>query len=237
MEQDRKDAITQLLARIGILDPQEATIELCNHALTHRSHGGWPRSNERLEFLGDRVLNLVVARYCYDNPQLFDEGKMSRRMEFTKNRHLGAIVPTLGIGFEDVDLILRGKGTHLTTRIIAGAFEALTGALYLRCGMEKTRALLLGLLTDELEHFDPNTNFKGVLQEYLMKRGEGVPEYREIAKIGPDNDRTFLYKVTVKGKTGEGQGRSKTEAEQMAARQVLEKLGLVRGDGSLSLGK
>jgi ribonuclease-3 len=227
MEKVREEVIIQLLHRIGIPDPQEETIELCNRALTHRSYAGWDHSFERLEFLGDRVLNLMVARYLYDHPKLFSEGKMSRRMEFTKNRHLGAIIPTCCIDFQNSNLILRGKGTHLTTRIIASAFEALAGALYLRCGMKRTHALLVALLADELEHFDPDTNFKGILQEYLMKRREGVPEYREIAKTGPDNDRVFIYQVAVESKIGEGKGRSITEAQQMAAWVILKKLGII----------
>jgi ribonuclease-3 len=227
MERDRKQVITKLLHHIGIAEPLDETIELSNQALTHRSYAGWERSFERLEFLGDRVLNLVVARYFFDNPQLFSEGKMSRRMEFTKNKHLGAIVPTICIDFKSPDLILRGKGTHLTTRIIASAFEALAGALYIRCGMKRTYALLIALLSDELEHFDPDTNYKGILQEYQMEREEKVPEYHEIAKIGPDNDRIFTYRVIIGGRTGEGTGRSKTEAQQEAAREMLIKLRII----------
>jgi ribonuclease-3 len=227
MEADRIGVITGLLLHIGIPDPEEGTIELCNRALTHRSYTGWDHSFERLEFLGDRVLNLVVARYLYDHPQLLSEGKMSRRMEFTKNKHLGAIVPTLNIGFEHPDLILRGKGTPLTTRIIAGAFEALAGTLYIRCGMKRTYNVLVAILADELEQFNPDTNYKGILQEYLMKKKEGMPEYSEISKIGPDNDRIYVYQVTLPGHGGRGEGRSKTEAQQRAAREVLENLGII----------
>ncbi|MDD1678182.1 MAG: putative dsRNA-binding protein [Methanomicrobiales archaeon] len=228
MEWDRKRRVLQLLTHIGVPDPKDEIIEMCDRALTHRSYAGWDRSYERLEFLGDRVLNLVVARFFYENPQILTEGRMSRRMEFTKNRHLGAIIPTLAIGFEDPDLILRGRGTPLTTRIIAGAFEALVGALYLRCGMMMTYSLLEKLLGPELEHFDPDTNFKGILQEHLMKQGKGLPDYQEIDVAGPNNDRTFTYRVIVEGRTGRGTGRSKTEAQQMAAENVLNKLGIAR---------
>ena len=231
MEENRIKELEELLFRpeIGLKAISSEDLELYDKALTHRSaappEAGFTApeiNNERLEFLGDRVLNLIVAEYLYLADHL-SEGEMTQRMEVTMNQNLAAIVPTMGIGLES--LIRLGPGQEPNSRIIAGAFEAFIGALYLNLGMRQTKKIVVGLLSDEIKNFSAERNHKKKLQEYLQKHHRPIPVYKFTAQNGPDHRPIFTYHVMIEGRVyGEGIGSSKAEATQNAAQSALEKI-------------
>ncbi|MDH7509665.1 MAG: putative dsRNA-binding protein [Methanolinea sp.] len=213
-------------------DPSPAALALYTTAFTHKSfareHGSAdePVSDfEALEFLGDRVLNLVVAEYIFrQSPE--NEGEMAEKMEFVRNSHLFSIVSSLGTDFPG--MIRLGSHQKLTSRIVASAFESFLGAYFLDRRFETTRSFLLGLLGDELGNFIPFMNYKKRLQEHIQKTSRHIPIYERIAKEGPDHAPVFTYKVSVAGFVlGTGKGITKTQATQDAARNALCSLGLL----------
>jgi ribonuclease-3 len=208
-------------------------ISLLEHALAHRSwcgeqEGGAP-SNERLEFLGDAVLGLVVARYSYERFPYFPEGMLAKvRSAVVNARVLAEVAESLGVG----DELLLGKGEEASggrgkASILADAFEAILGAVYLDAGWDAAEALILRQLADgiaragaEPDDFD----HKSRLQERSVRDGEGTPRYVVVGS-GPDHDRSYVAEVFVAGTlVGEGAGRSKKDAEQAAARNAWEAL-------------
>jgi ribonuclease-3 len=206
---------------------------LLDHALAHRSwcgeqDGGAP-SNERLEFLGDAVLGLIVARYTFDAYPNFPEGKLAKvRSAVVNARVLAQVAERLGVG----EVLLLGRGEETTggrskASILADAFEAILGAIYLDAGWEAAEILVLRELRDaiataarEPDDFD----HKSRLQEKAVRDGDGTPHYVIIGS-GPDHDRLYVAEVLLAGNVrGTGQGRSKKEAEQEAARNAWEGL-------------
>ena len=219
---------------LGSGEISSESLDLYDRALTHSSfvrekeqfqsqETGSLEDNERLEFLGDRVLNLIVAEFLFchfDEP----EGKLTPRMEFTRNKNLGALVNSMDIGIED--LILVGENQSSTPGIIADAFEAFIGALFLDRGFDKTREVVLSLISDEIESFSPEKNYKKKLQEILQKQNRPLPVYSLIRKRGKDHQPEFTYRVTTDGNiSGEGSGSSKAEATQNAALDALRHMG------------
>jgi ribonuclease III len=208
-------------------------IGLLQHALAHRSwcgeqEGGAP-SNERLEFLGDAVLGLVVARYSYERYPHFPEGMLAKiRSAVVNARVLAQVADRLGVG----EVLLLGKGEESSggrakASILADAFEAILGAVYLDAGWEAAELLILRELRDaitaagrEPDDFD----HKSRLQEMAVRNGEGTPRY-VIEGSGPDHDRSYEAEVLIGGTSrGFGVGRSKKDAEQEAARNAWEGL-------------
>lgn len=221
-------ALTVLQARLGCaVDPH-----LLDLALTHRSHafeaGGLPH-NERLEFLGDSVLGLVVTDALYTGWPDLAEGQLARlRAAVVNSKALAGVARSLDIGSH---LRLgRGEqtsGGHDKDRILADCMEALLGAVYVDRGMavatRVVRALFDPLLV-EAASSRSGADWKTVLQEIAAERGLTSPEYR-VAHTGPDHDRLFSAEVIVGGeRLGSGTGRSKKEAEQQAAREAGEGL-------------
>jgi ribonuclease-3 len=208
-------------------------ITLLQHALAHRSwcgeqDGGAP-SNERLEFLGDAVLGLAVARYTYQTYPDFPEGMLAKvRSAVVNARVLAQVAERLGVG--EVLLLGRGEetsGGRAKASILADAFEAILGAVYLDAGWDAAEILVLRELRDliaaaclEPDDFD----HKSRLQELAVHNGEGTPRYVVIGS-GPDHDRTYSAEVYLAGtRRGGGAGRSKKDAEQEAARDAWEGL-------------
>jgi ribonuclease-3 len=213
-----------LLEALGV----EIGAELLTLALTHRSyayeHGGLP-TNERLEFLGDSVLGIIVTERLYrDHPEL-PEGQLAKLRASVVNMHaLAGVAATLsehGLGA----YISLGRGEELTggrekASILADATEALIGAVYLEHGLETARSLVHRLFGDLLQGaplLGAGLDWKTSLQELTASEGLGVPEYR-IAEEGPDHLKTFTATAVVGGRElGSGDGRTKKEAEQKAA--------------------
>ncbi len=208
-------------------------LSLLQHALAHRSwcgeqEGGAP-SNERLEFLGDAVLGLVVARYSYDRYPEFPEGKLAKvRSAVVNARVLAQVAGRLGVG--EVLLLGRGEegsGGRAKASILADAFEAVLGAVYLDAGWEAAQTLVLRELGDAIARAgeEPDDfDHKSRLQERAVRDGEGTPRY-VVEGSGPDHDRAYVAKVFLGGTMcGIGEGRSKKDAEQEAARAAWEEL-------------
>jgi ribonuclease-3 len=226
------------LAQLGVdLDPELLTL-----ALTHRSyayeHGGLP-TNERLEFLGDSVLGVIVTERLYRSHPELPEGQLAKLRASVVNMHalasvareLGPASDGDGAGGLGVYLYL-GRGEELTggrgkASILADATEALIGAVYLAHGLEVTRTVVERLF-DGLLRAAPllgaGLDWKTSLQELTASAELGVPEYR-ISEDGPDHLKTFTAVAVVGGRElGTGVGRTKKEAEQKAAQLAWRSL-------------
>jgi len=208
--------------------------ELLKQAFTHSSYVNEHRvnnfkDNERLEFLGDAVLELTVSEYLFDTYPERPEG------ELTKLRASIVCEPSL-VNFADKldfgSYVLLGKGEELTggrTRpaLLADVFEAFIGALYLDQGLETVHTFLRKHLIPNLPNQGKllTVDFKTHLQEYTQQRNMGVLEYKIIDERGPAHEREFAAQVLIgEALLGQGSGRSKKEAEQHAAAQALEAL-------------
>jgi len=197
-------------------------------ALTHRSyayeHGGLP-PNERLEFLGDAVLGLVVTEHLYRTHPDLPEGQLAKLRASVVNMHaLAGVARGLGPGGLGAYLLL-GKGEEMTggrdkASILADGLEAVIGAVYLDHGVEVARAVVHRLfdpLLDEAPRRGAGLDWKTSLQELTASAALGVPEYR-VTEDGPDHRKEFTAIVVVGGRGyGNGDGRTKKEAEQKAA--------------------
>jgi ribonuclease-3 len=201
-------------------------LSLLRRALSHRSwcgeHGG-AVSNERLEYLGDAVLGLVVADHTYRHFPDLPEGKLAKIRAAVVNAHMLAAVATeLDLGA----VLLLGKGEEASggrtkASILADALEAVIGAVYLDADWAAAQGLVLQLLEERIGQaaIDPGDfDHKSLLQELAVQRGGGTPRY-VVAGTGPEHERHFVAEVFVDGQIrGTGEGPSKKEAEQAAAR-------------------
>jgi ribonuclease III len=235
----RRPPTTHLEAAFGVaLDP-----ELLERALTHRSfayeNGGLP-TNERLEFLGDSVLGVVITTALFHNHPDLPEGQLAKlRANVVNMRALADVARRLGPAGLGAYLLL-GKGEESTggrdkASILADTLEALLGAIYLQYGLD-TAAIVIHRLFDPLMAESAGRgaalDWKTSLQELTASMGLGVPEYR-IDEAGPDHAKTFTAWVVVAGrKYGGTDGRSKKEAEQRAAEAAWSTLSPQRDGGS-----
>jgi ribonuclease-3 len=208
-----------------------ADLALLDQALTHasRAHEALDdaaRDNEPLEFLGDAVLGFVVADLLHRRDPEGDEGAKSKaRAHIVSAASLARRADALGLP----DLLLLGRGEEKTggrkkTALWADAYEAVIAALYLDGGMDAARRFVRNELGRDLEA-GATADHKSALQELLQGRGEPVPEYVVVAEEGPSHRRLFRVLCLVRGQPlSEGEGHSKKEAQQEAARRALEEL-------------
>lgn len=208
---------------------------LLGTALSHSSYANENKSkglssNERLEFLGDSVLGMVVADRLYRDYPGMPEGQMTKlRSELVCEQSLFGVAKTLDLGKH----IYLGRGEeHSGGRqresILADAVEALIAALYLDGGMEKAKAFIekFVLSGDKTRELTPNTDYKTSLQEIIQRSPGQALSYELVSESGPDHNKTFDVRVLVNDKTiGVGSGRTKKEAEQNAAKNALTELG------------
>jgi ribonuclease-3 len=201
---------------------------LLERALTHRSYayenGGLP-TNERLEFLGDAVLGLVVTDALYRNNPDLAEGSLAKlRASVVSTRALAGVARNLGLG----KWMRLGKGEDVTggrekASILADMMEAVIGAVYIERGLEGATRLVLALFDPLMEAAGADgaaLDWKTALQELTAARGLGVPEYG-ITESGPDHAKAFVATALIGGVPfGTGDGSSKKEAEQQAAEQA-----------------
>ncbi len=211
----------QLSERLGVhLDPELLVLALTHRSFAHEA-GGIP-TNERLEFLGDSVLGLVVTEALYRGHPGQSEGELAKmRAATVSQRSLAAIARGLELG----RYVLLGKG-ELTTggrdkdSILSDTLEAVFGAVYLSHGLEVARGLVERLVRPTLEaaaDLGAGLDWKTSLQELAARLGLGAPEYA-VDGDGPDHARTFTARVVLAGEVrGEGAGPSKMVAEQLAA--------------------
>lgn len=203
-------------------------------ALSHSSYANEKKksrvSNERLEFLGDSVLSIVVSQYLFEHLTHIAEG------ELTKLRASLVCEKSLYLFAKQIDLgkfILLGKGEENTggrerTSILADAFEAVIAAIFLDGGLEAASKHILRFIPEDIQRLKKPafSDFKTILQEIVQKNPEEKAEYVLAGEEGPDHDKRFVVEVHLNSNViGEGIGKSKKEAEQMAAKQALELMG------------
>jgi len=217
----------QILARrLGhaFTDPQ-----LMRQALTHRSHGG--ADNERLEFLGDGILNCVVAVLLYESFPRIDEGGLSRlRARLVRQESLALIAQNLALS----DHLLLGEGELKSggfrrPSILADTLEALVGAVFLDAGFEAARQVVGSLMRDAIAGLDPRAEDrdpKTRLQEVLQSRRISLPVYRVLATRGAAHDQQFevACEIAAFQISAVALGSSRRAAEQVAAEQALQQL-------------
>ncbi len=204
---------------------------LLETALTHRSYAHEhrdedKRDNERLEFLGDAVLGLVVsAALCERYPKATEGELTQRRSDVVCEASLAAVARSIALG----EVLRVGRGEEQTggrqkPRLLCCALEACFGAVYLDGGFAAAKGVLEALFAAQLEGSAPGSDdHKSRLQEFSQGRYGITPSYQVVQSTGPDHDRVFRVRVHVtKEIHGEGEGRSKTEAEQRAAEQALD---------------
>lgn len=209
--------------------------DLLATALTHSSYANENRrsgaeSNERLEFLGDAVLGMTVASFLYNSYPDLPEGRMTRfRAELVCERSLYSVAEELGLG----QYMCLGRGEELgggrsRPSILADAVEAVLAAVYLDGGFEATAGIIDRFILSRAAAVESGSaDYKTRLQEYLQREGTQEITYRVTGESGPDHMKTFSAEVCLNGKVlGSGEGHSKKEAEQAAARSAAEALGI-----------
>ena len=231
MRKDTKDRLKRCERRWGIRFRKRTNLLV---ALSHRSYaneGNRSRpNNERLEFLGDSVLGLVVAEYLYtrypDNP----EGDLARIKSYVVSEDSLAEVARR-IDLNDAVLLGRGErssGGRDKKAILSDALEAVIGAYYLDRGFRAARRFVRRLLVPQVDSVEENAHrrdYKSLLQHLVQQRFHNYPRYNVDRKSGPDHARTYWISVEVDGKTyGPQAGRSKKDAERMAAREAYDSL-------------
>jgi ribonuclease III len=216
--------LPNLAARLGHSFQQPA---LLRQALTHRSHGG--ANNERLEFLGDSVLNCVVASLLYARFPKLPEGDLSRlRAHLVREASLGELAAALDLGSQ----LLLGEGElksggRKRASVLADALEAIIGAIYLDGGFPAAQAMLTRLYQDRLADLDPASlgkDPKTLLQEYLQGRKIALPQYTVLSTMGEAHCQTFRVECSIPalGISSQGEGSSRRAAEQLAAQAAYE---------------
>ena len=228
---DAGDApLVDLARRVG---HDFADLGLLELALRHRSwcaENGNLESNERLEFLGDSVLGLVITDHLYESGPDLPEGVMARRRaELVNARVLAEVARDVFLG----PAVLLGRGEEATggrakPSILADTMEAVIGAVYLDGGLDSAQLVVMELFTAQLREVasgGPGTDFKSRLQEIVARRFDETPTYR-VEETGPDHAKWFEATVTVGTDVlGSGGGRSKKQAEQAAAAHAWRLLG------------
>jgi ribonuclease-3 len=213
--------------------------DLLRAALTHKSYlnelrasekEGATQDNERLEFLGDAVLDLAISERLIALYPLSTEGDLSKmKARLVSEVTLARVAGGLGVG----EFLLLGRGEERTRgrekpSILADALEAVIAAVYLDGGFETARAVLLQIFEEEFHRLDQgreDIDYKTELQECCQREFDVLPTYRVLRESGPDHQKLFEVKLMIKEEVfGIGRGRSKKEAEQQAAKQALEKL-------------
>lgn len=218
-----------------ILDYRFKNKNLLQEAFTHKSYLNESkrqegRDNERLEFLGDAVLDLVISEQLMIQNPLFPEGDLSKmKSKMVSERALERVSRRMNLG----KFLFLGKGEELTggrekASLLADSLEAIIAAIYIDGGFASAKRFTMLAFSPEFESLDQSKelqDFKTELQEYCQREFDTLPKYNVLKEIGPDHKKIFEVEISIKGKLlGSGKGRSKKEAEQQSARKALEKL-------------
>jgi ribonuclease III len=214
-------------------------LALLEEALTHSSlvneqKSASPQHNERLEFLGDAVLSLVMSEYLASALPQSSEGTLSKlKAQLVSEASLAQVARRLGLGRhlklgrgED-----RSKGREKDS-LLADALEAVLAAVHLDGGFDASRTVTRHIFFEELTHItgqkQPGAgDYKTQFQEWCQKRHDTLPRYATVRETGPDHQKSFEVQLSIQGEVvGVGSGRSKKEAEQQAAKQALQQLGV-----------
>ena len=233
ISEDRKRELLLFQGRTGL---DFSDISLLDNAFIHSSFANEARSrditdNERLEFLGDSVLSVVVSEWLYNNLK-GDEGQCTRvRSLVVSEDALFEVATALGLD----KLIVMGRGEELSggrlkKAILADCTEALVAAIFLDKGFETAKEFVLREIVPIIEKVIGNQyrkDYKTMLQEHVQKLYKKVPVYTLEGSTGPEHDQIFYYSVTVQGKTyGPAKGHNKKDAEQNVAKLALEQMGV-----------
>jgi ribonuclease-3 len=200
--------------------------KLLEEAFTHKSHAiehGTTVCNERLEFLGDSIISAVVAHFLYKRFPLVDEGKLSKmKSQIVSRSNLSLWAADMQLG----QYLLLSQGEEATggrkrESLLGNVYEALIGAIFLDQGFSRAQRLVLRQLAKRKRIVE--NDFKSKLQELVQKKYKVTPMYEVTAEAGPDHAKIFTLEVRVNKKVlGSGEGRSKKEAEQLAAKEALK---------------
>jgi len=230
----RKNRYRQLSKLQNIIKVKFKNKSLLNRALTHRSFvnesGSVDDDNERLEYLGDSVLGLVVNEYLFKHFEEYPEGNLAKiKSAVVSEETLAKVAKAMNLG----SFIFMGKGEEQSggrqrSSILANTLEAVIGAVYLDSGLKESRKFVLSLLKKDIERIDNLTYLrdpKTTLQEYVQKKYKNRPIYEVVDELGPDHEKEFIVKLIINGKTiTSGRGSSKRKAEMNVARDILKKI-------------
>ncbi len=214
--------------------PKITNQALFEQAFTHRSYLNESKtkieSNERLEFLGDSILSLVVSEYLYIHYPQYDEGVLTNlRSQLVNTKSLGETARELGFGanmrLSRGEIESQGRENQ---SLLADSYEAFLGALFIEQGIEPVKQFLIDSLIPKAEKFiqsDTLKDPKSLLQEHVQAKKHASPQYKVIQEDGPAHAKIFTIGVFINNTLyGEGKGKSKQDAEEGAAEQALEKL-------------
>ena len=234
-----KERIQALLEFQKSLNIRFKDLALFNTALSHKSFVNESpaelENNEKLEFLGDSFLGLVISAALYNQNIYFREGTLARIKSYVVSEQS---LYKIGREINIQDYILIGRGEEKTggrqrKALISDCVEAVIGAYYLDSGYRNAKALVQRLFYKEIIEVEKNRHekdYKSILQEYSQKRFKVVPQYSVVSTEGPDHKRRFYINVSIKKRSyGPGTGGSKKEAEQMAAHIALRNLMKLKG--------
>lgn len=217
--------------------PKFKNQKLFEQAFTHRSYLNETKesidSNERLEFLGDSIISFLVSKHLYQLYPQHNEGTLTNlRSLLVNTKSLGNIANELGFG----EMLKLSKGEHEAKgrenmSILADCFEAYVGGLFLDQGIDEVEKFVNGVLLKDLEQIASKKSLKdpkSLLQEYAQSRKRGSPAYKVTSEEGPAHARRFTVAVYIAERLlGQGQGKSKQEAEEHAANQALENIKVI----------
>jgi ribonuclease-3 len=229
----RQDEVSDPVVALAARLPHDfSRPELLLHALTHRSAAD-PKlrmldSNERLEFIGDRVLALSIAEWLAERFPQEREGDLGKRLaHLVAQDSLARVAVALGVGPAlRIPAAEERSGVRNRASVLADALEALLGALYLDGGLEPARKLVRSAWSTLLEESArPPVSAKTRLQEWTLGRGLGLPEYVVLSTTGPSHSPVFSIRVLAAGQDAEATGDNKRAAEQAAAAKLLAQLG------------
>ncbi len=218
-----------------VIDYKFNNPKLLQVALTHSSYANEMKDkgvkcNERLEFLGDAVLSIVVADYIFENMPELPEGELTKlRSSLVCEKALFKFGKEINLG--DYLKLSKGEkngGGAQRPSIVSDAFEAVIAAIYLDGGIEPARKHILRFVIPEINNRNtkPFKDYKTTLQEIVQKNPGEKISYRLVSETGPDHDKHFVFEVLLNSNAiGKGGGRSKKEAEQNAAKEALELMG------------
>jgi len=204
--------------------------KLCDQALTHKSYSTENKLsyyNERLEFLGDSVISLIICDYLFKKYPDKDEGYLSKIKSYIVSKN------NLAEWAKKIELQNHIKlakselssGGALNPSILADCFEALIGAIYLDSNFDMAKKILMSFIESEKKIFN-DIDFKSKFQEYIQKKYKILPKYEVLSTEGPEHNKTFIVNLSINGKViALGNGKSKKEAEQNAAKNAIIKLG------------
>ncbi len=226
--QSRAAAIAALEARLGYVFADRA---LLDQALTHASTQSQGRSNvrhnERLEFLGDRVLGLTIAQHLYESFPEGDPALLTKHLNYLVSREVCAEVAR-AIGIAEAFAVQKEAGLRKNDTALSDTCEAVIAAVYVEAGLERARQVVLSLWRDALGRpFDSAAvNPKTALQEWAQAAGKPLPGYNVVKRVGPAHAPIFTVEAVVDGHApASASGRSRQEAEKAAAQALLKREG------------